>query len=96
MLTRTTQCRACGAEIGFIKTKNGKTMPVDAIPLWVREDPSGVPYVFADGSVSRAVAMEDQGPTQPEGVTVAYISHFATCPEADKFRKPRKSDRKKG
>jgi len=88
-----TQCRACGAPIGFIKTKAGKTVPVDADGWTFLPEPNGKQmFVMPDGSTERGTAMNAEGPA----VKVGYISHFATCPEADKFRKPRKSDRKKG
>lgn len=94
-----TNCRACGAPINFIKTKKGTSMPVDAEGKWVATDPEGIPYVLADGSVVMAKAFE--GAMTPEdakqaGYQMGYTSHFATCPNADKFRKPRKSTRKKG
>ena len=92
-----TNCRACGAEIGFIKTQAGKTMPVDAKSKWIATDPEGIPFVLADGSVVKAkeMACDDYAEATKAGYQIGYVSHFATCPEADKFRKPRKSDRKK-
>ena len=84
-LGRTAKCRGCGAEIAFIKTVKGKTMPVN--PESIYFIPAGGPntYVMIDGTVERGrePTWEDQGtPTQ-----IGYISHFATCPERDKFRK---------
>ena len=70
---RTSTCRGCGAEIGFIKTVAGK-------------------IVTPNGEVLSA-----ERPADPQKATgIGYISHFATCPASDSFRKPRKSDRKKG
>jgi len=88
-----TVCRACGARIIFIKTVKGKTMPVDAEPVsFVPDDNGFAKYVLSDGIVVRGV------PPLPgdRDVHEGYISHFATCPSADAFRKNRKSDRKKG
>ena len=84
-LSRTTKCRGCGAEIAFIKTVKGKTMPVN--PESVYFIPAGGPntYVMITGEVERGREPDwaDQGtPTQ-----IGYISHFATCPERDSFRK---------
>jgi len=45
-----------------------------------------------DGSTQRGNRVAEESNSSQIG----FISHFATCPEADKFRKPRKSDRKKG
>lgn len=94
---RTTQCRACGAEIGFIKTIAGKTMPVDAYGIHFIPDPLATEvFVTEDGNVKRGRRItEDTAPLEgkPE---IGYISHFATCPASDSFRKKRKSDRKRG
>lgn len=96
-MMKTSFCRACGAEIGFIKTKAGKTMPVDAKGIYFMPDPLATEvFVLPDGNVTRGRHLtEDTAPLEGEPV-IGYVSHFATCPEADKFRKPRKSDRKKG
>lgn len=86
-LGRTTQCRGCGQEIAFIKTAKGKAMPVN--PIALRFVPAGGPntYVTEDGEVKRGREPEisDQGNTW-----IGYISHFATCPESDRFRKEAK------
>ena len=90
-MNRTT-CRACGAPIGFIKTVAGKTIPVDPeeVAYWQRTGGSKK-IVTPNGEV---VSAELEG--DPQTATgIGYISHFATCPCADQFRKPRKSDRKK-
>lgn len=88
-MMRTTKCRACGAEIGFVKTVAGKTMPVD--PEEIQFVPGEGPEMFVtpDGLVL-------QGKRDPHSKEIGYTSHFATCPEADKFRKPRKKDGRKG
>lgn len=95
---RETKCRSCGAEIGFIKTQNGKSMPVDAKSKWIAQDPEGIPFVLADGSVVKAKEVQCEGYAEASkaGYQIGYVSHFATCPNADQHRKPRKSDRKKG
>ena len=63
------KCRSCGRNIMWLKTRNGKNIPVD-IPK------------FKDGESAH------------EAVTTAVefnydymISHFATCPNADKHRR---------
>ena len=96
-MMKTSFCRACGAEIGFIKTVAGKTMPVDAKSIYFMPDPLATEvFVTPDGNVKRGRQLtEDTAPLEGEPA-IGYISHFATCPEADKFRKQRKSDRKKG
>ena len=87
------QCRACGAEIMFIKSVAGKTIPVNAEQITYQQKAGGsLKVVTPNGEV---ISGELAGDPQ-KATGIGFISHFATCPEADKFRKPRKSDRKKG
>jgi len=82
-LSKTTPCRGCGKEIAFIKTVKGKSMPVD--PESVYYIPGGGPntYVTIDGEIDHG-----REPHYADKETkIGYISHFATCPERDKFRK---------
>ena len=84
-------CRACGARMLFLKTKNGKTMPVDAESVRFVPDLAGKNlYVLADGSVVHGAP---PAPEDPD-VHVGYISHFATCPKAHYFRRRTKAERK--
>ena len=80
-LGRTTQCRGCGADIAFIKTVAGKSMPVD--PNSIRFTPAGGPntYVMMDGTVIRGREPREGDEEQ----AIGYRSHFATCPAADRF-----------
>ena len=55
------RCKACGAELKWIKTKTSKAMPCD---------PKRVTVVTEQGEVLNG-----------------YVPHWATCPEADRFRK---------
>ena len=93
MMQRVTTCRACGAEIMFIKTVGGKSIPVDSDSVYyIQKKDGNKKIVTPNGEVISADLTEDSA----KATGIGYISHFATCPEADKFRKPRKSDRKKG
>ena len=92
-MMKTSFCRACGAPIIFIKTVGGKTIPCNPEEFaYTQKAGGGLKIVTPNGEVVSAEMPED--PQKATGI--GYISHFATCPEADKFRKPRKSDRKKG
>jgi len=90
-LGRTAPCRGCGKEIAFIKTEKGKSMPVN--PQAVYFIPAGGPntYIMIDGKIQRGREPDwtDEGKVEQIG----YISHFATCPAADSFRKKRKGER---
>lgn len=92
-LKRTTTCRGCGKPIAFIKTKNGKSIPVDPEPITFIPELDYDKFVLPDGTVQRGQAAEE---TVKEEVLTGYRSHFATCPAADDFRrKKNKSERTK-
>lgn len=92
-MMRTSTCKACGAEIGFIKTVAGKTMPVNAKSIRFTKGGTEV-FVLPNGEVMHGTRLKE-GQADPNEM-IGYISHFATCTEPDFFRKSRKSDRKKG
>ena len=87
----TDRCRGCGAEVIWIKTAGGKTMPVDAEPVWVKTETGGKPYFRADGSQVTGIRVGDAYDDPESEVVEVYESHFATCPMGGKFRnrKPR-------
>ena len=88
----TTTCRGCGAPIGFIKTVAGKSIPVDPEEIVYWQTPGGSKKIVTPNG--EVVSAELAG--NPQTATgVGFVSHFATCPEAEKFHKPRKSTRKK-
>ena len=79
------KCRSCGAEIKWIRTFSGKNMPVNAemIHFFPKSGEKTELFVTEDGAVVHGVrAEEDQKFTH-----IGYISHFATCPNADQHRK---------
>ena len=90
---RLAECRGCGAQICFIKTVKGKSMPVDPLPM--KFVPGGGPetYVTEEGEVKRGRAAGWD--SKYEKTLIGYRSHFATCPAADEFRKKNKSERNK-
>lgn len=86
----TQKCRACGAPIMFLKTAKGKTMPVDEGAVFFKAHPDGKElFILGDGSTMRGNQVSDRA----EGDQFGYISHFATCPNADDFRKRGKKAR---
>lgn len=74
MSTNLTPCKGCGAPIRWAKSIAGNTMPLDAAAT-----PGGQWQID-----ERGIAYTDK--SNPEG----HVSHFATCPKRDSFRKPRK------
>jgi hypothetical protein len=83
-------CRSCGAPVFMAVTTNGKRMPVDTLPkpegrFTIRRDEMGN---FVATYIDRhTLGMLEQ---HPDGKPDAYVSHFATCPNADQHRKPRR------
>ena len=90
LINRETQWRSCDAPILFIQTKNGKTMPVNAEPVWIRKDAAGKTYIKSDGSFITGEIVGDAYDDPENQPVKAYVSHFATCPNADGHRKGRK------
>ncbi len=75
------RCKSCGAEIIWIKTTAGKSMPCDAKPILFRPDAEGKQmYVEKDGTVCK-------GTPDTSANRTGYISHFATCPNAFMHRR---------
>ena len=68
-------CKGCGAEIVWLKTRAGKNIPVN-VPKF--EIINGMPHgEIAHEAVTTAVEFD------PSYMT----AHFATCPNANKFRR---------
>lgn len=72
-------CKGCGKKILWICK-----MPCDPEQIIYRQDPKGdLRVVTPNGEVLRAVLSDN--PATATGI--GYISHFATCPQADRFRR---------
>lgn len=71
-------CGGCGAAIIWVVTEAGKSMPVDAQPaakgnLVLIPSAHGAPLSHVEN------LLDPDGPR--------YLSHFASCPKADTFRR---------
>jgi hypothetical protein len=75
---RLAQCGSCNGAVIWASTSNGKSMPVDAVPV---ED-GNVEVLRAGGRV--VATIHGQAPMIPVPLRK---SHFATCPNADQHRK---------
>ena len=75
-------CRSCGQQIEWIKTTKGKNMPVDSEYVDYEEADNGTILVTDGGNV--ITVNEHQNMPNVKG----RISHFATCPQANEWRKP--------
>lgn len=81
MTNRTTYCRSCSEEIEWVRTRSGKKMPLDAVPS---DDGDFFMLMADDGTVE---GHHVNGPVSPPDDATFHTSHFATCPEADSWRK---------
>lgn len=72
--------RGCGDSFAWARTHKGKRIPIDLTP-----NPSGniALYRESDAGLPRATIMA-KGDV-PKGDR--YLSHFATCPDAARFRR---------
>lgn len=89
----TTVCRSCGAPIRWAVTTNGRRIPIDAEP-----HPEGNLAIAGQGAGGRIsfdptvrlipkAQLDDFRQKHPG--TPLYLSHFATCPNADTHRRNR-------
>jgi hypothetical protein len=74
------ECRGCGAEIKWIRSKKGKPIPCEVkpalyTPLWH----VGAKVVTPEGEVKTIIEGGES--------IFGYLSHFATCPFAERFRR---------
>ncbi|MBD5504614.1 MAG: hypothetical protein HDR09_13030 [Lachnospiraceae bacterium] len=76
-------CRGCGRQVLWIRTKAGKNMPVDTAIHHYREDSDGKEKIVTPGGdvVTGTIV---NTPEEADGM--GYISHFATCPQAGYFK----------
>lgn len=79
-------CKACNAPIIWIKTVAGKSMPCDAEQVLYWQKPKGKSTIITpNGETIKADLNGD--PNKATGI--GYVPHWATCPEASKFKKGR-------
>ena len=89
------RCQGCSAPIEWIETRTGRRIPLDpAVVEVVPLERGTVTAVTSDGGVVRGELVGSPRAVEAEGLFGAprvsgRISHFATCPQALKFRKPR-------
>jgi len=74
------RCRSCFAEIVWVKTQSGKSMPLD--PLATAEGNVTVD----ERGVARVRVGRDREVELERGASL-YTSHFVTCPEAERWRR---------
>lgn len=78
------KCKSCGADIIWIKTDNGKSMPCDADQVLYLDVKWGTETIVTpNGQVLKCEFTND--PDEASGV--GHLPHWATCPYADRHRK---------
>lgn len=70
-----TRCKSCDAEILWSRTINNKAIPLDVEKVY-----GGNIILEAEGALARVV--------KPNISVKRYVSHFSTCPNAKRHRKP--------
>ena len=76
------KCKSCGAEIRWIRLVTGKMMPVNSEKVPYSYDPKGTMTLMTeDGRVITKAVLDMKSDAY------GYVSHFATCPAADRFRR---------
>lgn len=71
------KCKGCGAEIFWVKTMKGKSMPVDLAEWSWSESDGNITLVTGDGRII----------TKPKAGDSGYLPHWASCPKAKTFKK---------
>lgn len=82
-MNNTSICKKCGAPIVWLTTPRGKKMPADAVLREYKENPEGKNSVLND--LGEVIKCDLQFEGTPTGL--ARIPHWATCPNADEFRR---------
>lgn len=79
-----TLCTKCKKPVRWVYTESGRRMPLDPIPT-----ADGNIVYWGEGTDRvRVLKKADEDDLFLSGLQ-RYKSHFATCPAADKLRKPR-------
>ena len=76
-------CQKCGARILWIQMKSGKKMPVNPEFVNFRKGSGKDRIVLPNGEVVAGKIVTD--PREADGY--GYVSHFATCEYAQRFRR---------
>ena len=80
-------CKGCGAPIDWIKTTEGRNMPIDPEPVFIIEGGGTDRFVTDEGAVvlGRMARPDEESAALPVG----FVPHWKTCPNAADFRRRR-------
>lgn len=78
------KCKGCGRDIFWVRTPSGKAMPCDPVPVkyWPEDKAPGKVVLVNTGEL---VSCKFEGPEAT--ARLGCTPHWATCPEAGKFKK---------
>lgn len=71
-------CKYCGAPIEWIRTQEGKTIPVDQDPVFVVEG-DGKAEFYLEDMAEPITGREAKPEEDTKGLEVAFAPHFRTC-----------------
>lgn len=78
-----TTCKGCGAEIRWAKTKNGKSIPLDAEP----NSEGNVVFEESDTAYGVAVVLGPAEAALARSRGMVWMPHHATCPKVVEFQR---------
>lgn len=78
------KCKGCGAPIIWIATLGRKSIPCDPEPVFYWQKPKAKGRIVTKNG--EIISCELKGDTN-KATGIGYIPHWATCPEASRFRK---------
>ena len=88
MTPRKCKCKKCGAEIIFIPTLGGKSMPCNAAQIYYKSNPDGHDKIVTkNGCVFTGEVLESTPSSMAIADGIGYTPHWGSCPYAESFRK---------
>lgn len=73
------KCSACGRPIQFIRTKNGKMMPIEMGEFFIVPSKHGKVYCTVNGATVRGFEASEREP----GRLYVHKPHWAYCPKSE-------------
>lgn len=85
------RCKGCDALVFFVSLKSGKSMPCDAEMFLVDTSRPRDAFVVGTAVINGTrVSLAEAANVTTSALAFGSISHFATCKQADMFRRKRR------
>lgn len=78
-------CKSCGQRVIWIRTTAGKNMPCNPEMITYKIKQGGKEKIVTPNGEVHSAEIVESGTSDATGI--GYISHFATCPNANRHRK---------